>query len=68
MIERYTREQMGKIWSDEYRFRKQLDVELAVHASHYDQADPVHWWRRRADARFVLFETEKYVWYLVRGD
>ncbi|MCK4720789.1 adenylosuccinate lyase, partial [bacterium] len=30
MIERYTRERMGKIWSDEYRFRKQLDVELAV--------------------------------------
>jgi len=30
MIERYTREEMGKIWSDEYRFRKQLEVELAV--------------------------------------
>jgi adenylosuccinate lyase len=30
MIERYTREEMGKIWSDEYRFRKQLDVEIAV--------------------------------------
>ncbi len=30
MIERYTRERMGKIWSDQYRFRKQLDVELAV--------------------------------------
>ncbi|MCX6647629.1 MAG: adenylosuccinate lyase [bacterium] len=30
MIERYTRERMGKIWSDEFRFRKQLDVELAV--------------------------------------
>jgi len=30
MIERYTREAMGKIWGDEYRFRKQLDVELAV--------------------------------------
>lgn len=30
MIERYTRERMGKIWSDEYRFRKQLEVELAV--------------------------------------
>jgi len=30
MIERYTRERMGKIWSDEYKFRKQLDVELAV--------------------------------------
>ncbi len=30
MIERYTREAMGKIWSDEYRFRKQLDVEIAA--------------------------------------
>jgi adenylosuccinate lyase len=30
MIERYTRDIMGKIWTDEYRFRKQLDVELAV--------------------------------------
>ncbi|HDS30995.1 MAG TPA: adenylosuccinate lyase, partial [Firmicutes bacterium] len=30
MIERYTREQMGRIWSDEYRFRKQLEVEIAV--------------------------------------
>ncbi len=30
MIERYTRERMGRIWSDEHRFRKQLDVELAV--------------------------------------
>lgn len=30
MIERYTRERMGRIWSDEYRFRKQLEVELAV--------------------------------------
>jgi adenylosuccinate lyase len=30
MIERYTRERMGKIWTDEHRFRRQLDVELAV--------------------------------------
>jgi adenylosuccinate lyase len=30
MIERYTRDIMGRIWSDDYRFRKQLDVELAV--------------------------------------
>jgi adenylosuccinate lyase len=30
MIERYTRTAMGKIWGDEFRFRKQLDVELAV--------------------------------------
>jgi len=30
MIERYTRKRMGEIWSDEFRFRKQLEVELAV--------------------------------------
>ena len=30
MIERYTLKNMGKIWSDEYRFRKQLEVELAA--------------------------------------
>ncbi|MFH1676442.1 MAG: adenylosuccinate lyase [bacterium] len=30
MIERYTRKKMGEIWSDEFRFRKQLEVELAV--------------------------------------
>jgi adenylosuccinate lyase len=30
MIERYTRPQMGKLWSDENRFRRWLDVELAV--------------------------------------
>ncbi len=30
MIARYTRPQMGKIWSDENKFQKWLDVELAV--------------------------------------
>jgi adenylosuccinate lyase len=30
MIERYTRPEMGAIWSDENRYRKWLDVELAV--------------------------------------
>src|SRR3990172_12940811 len=30
MIERYTREKMGRVWTDENRFRKQLEVELAV--------------------------------------
>ncbi|MDR0649157.1 MAG: adenylosuccinate lyase [Synergistaceae bacterium] len=30
MIERYSTEEMGKIWSDENRFAKWLDVELAV--------------------------------------
>ncbi len=30
MIERYTRPEMGAIWTDENRYRKWLDVELAV--------------------------------------
>ena len=30
MIERYTLPEMGKIWTDENRYRKWLDVELAV--------------------------------------
>jgi adenylosuccinate lyase len=33
MIERYTRPQMGAIWSEENRYRKWLDVELAVCAA-----------------------------------
>ncbi len=30
MIARYTRPEMGRIWSDENRFQKWLDVEIAV--------------------------------------
>lgn len=30
MIERYTREEMGKVWSEVNKFKKWLDVELAV--------------------------------------
>ena len=30
MIARYTRPGMGKIWTDEYKFRKWLEVELAA--------------------------------------
>jgi adenylosuccinate lyase len=30
MIERYTPIEIGKIWSDEYRFQKMLEVEIAV--------------------------------------
>ncbi|HNS31846.1 MAG TPA: lyase family protein, partial [bacterium] len=29
MIPRYTREEMGKIWSEENKFRKWLDIEIA---------------------------------------
>jgi adenylosuccinate lyase len=30
MIERYTRPEMGQIWTQENRFQKMLDVEIAV--------------------------------------
>ena len=30
MIERYTREEIGKVWSEENKFRKWLEVEIAV--------------------------------------
>ncbi len=30
MIERYKKEEIARIWTDEYKFRKMLDVELAV--------------------------------------
>ncbi|OGD37677.1 MAG: adenylosuccinate lyase [Candidatus Aminicenantes bacterium RBG_19FT_COMBO_58_17] len=33
MIDRYTRPEMGAVWSDENRYRKWLDVELAVCAA-----------------------------------
>ena len=28
MIERYTRPEMARLWTDEYRFEKMLEVEL----------------------------------------
>ena len=36
MIERYTRSEMGAIWTDENRFQKWLDVEIAVCEVHAD--------------------------------
>jgi len=36
MIERYTRPEMGAIWTDENRFQKWLDVEIAVCEVHAD--------------------------------
>ncbi len=34
MIERYTREEMGKIWSDQFRFEMWLKVEIAACVAH----------------------------------
>ncbi|MBD3266226.1 adenylosuccinate lyase, partial [bacterium] len=34
MIERYTRPEMGRIWSDQYRFEMWLKVEIAACVAH----------------------------------
>jgi adenylosuccinate lyase len=36
MIERYTRPEMGAVWTEENRFQKWLDVEMAVCEAHAD--------------------------------
>jgi adenylosuccinate lyase len=36
MIERYTNPEMGAVWDEENKFRKQLDVELAVCRARYE--------------------------------
>ncbi len=45
------------------RALKGLNVEVRVHASRYDPADPDRWWRQRSDMRFVLFEWQKFFFY-----
>ena len=42
MIERYTRPEMGAIWTDENRFQKWLDVEIAVCEVHADMGTIPH--------------------------
>jgi len=39
MITRYSREEMASIWSPEYRFRKWLDVEIAVCEALHEQGE-----------------------------
>ncbi len=36
---------------------------IEVAWSKYDPADPAHWWRHRADVRYVLIEWQKLVLY-----
>jgi uncharacterized SAM-binding protein YcdF (DUF218 family) len=42
-------------------------VVIMVHATRYDTSDPAHWWRHRADIRFVTSELQKLVAYRVIG-
>jgi len=41
------------------------DVAVLIHASHYDDSDPAHWWRRRSDVRAFTIEVQKYVAYWI---
>ena len=46
-----------------HRAFRDSGVRVAVWPSHYDDTDPAHWWRRRADARYVLLEYQKLLAY-----
>jgi len=43
-----------------------LRVDVRLRASRYDRADPEHWWRSREDIRFVLFEWQKVLLYVLQ--
>lgn len=36
---------------------------ILIRSSRYDRSDPEHWWRQRGDARFTLFELQKFIVY-----
>ena len=36
---------------------------ILMHTSRYDTSDPAHWWRHRADIRFVTSEYQKLIAY-----
>jgi len=38
-------------------------TQIIMRASRYDDSDPAHWWRRRADVRFALSEWAKLILY-----
>ena len=50
-----------------YAFRRELagsGVEVIMHASRYDEAEPARWWRHRQDIRSILSELPKFAAYL----
>src|SRR5271157_5305733 len=70
MIRRYTRPEMGRIWSDENKFRRWLDVEIAAAEVEAEAglipasaARAIRRWGRRPDAFSVerILEIEKQV-------
>jgi uncharacterized SAM-binding protein YcdF (DUF218 family) len=45
-----------------YAFRREFrdsHVSVILRVTHYDTSDPAHWWRHRADIRYVLSELQK---------
>jgi uncharacterized SAM-binding protein YcdF (DUF218 family) len=49
-----------------FAFRREFrDTSIAVilRTTRYDVADPAHWWRHRADIRYVLSELQKLIGY-----
>jgi uncharacterized SAM-binding protein YcdF (DUF218 family) len=49
-----------------FAFRRELadsGITPIVRTSRYDRADPAHWWRQRADVRFVFSEIGKLMAY-----
>ena len=56
---------LRRAWLASRREMRGLDVRLIRRGSRYDNATPSHWWRRRADIRFLLTEVPKLVAYEV---
>jgi uncharacterized SAM-binding protein YcdF (DUF218 family) len=51
-----------------FAFRRELDaagVEVIMHGSRYDAANPPRWWATRSDIRWMLSEVPKYAAYLL---
>lgn len=51
-----------------FAFRRELDaagVEVIMHGSRYDEANPPRWWASRSDIRWMLSEVPKYAAYLL---
>jgi len=54
---------LRRAWLASTRELRGLDVRVIRRGSRYDNATPSHWWRRRADIRFLLSEVPKLIAY-----
>jgi len=49
-----------------FAFQREFDrggIEIVMRTTRYDTSDPAHWWRHRADIRYVISEMGKLVAY-----